>query len=137
MLQPVSVQSAAGASQAATATALPPLLPQGILFFPQGFIGFLKAELSLVDPIANSSIAVFPRELIHSFNRFSIIVALYGDLKSSSIFDEQVVGTQISQKISLTAIGTPESFHSQVLCNQPLFIKLKTCSLSSYFSILF
>jgi hypothetical protein len=40
---------------------------------------------------------------------------LYGGLKSASIFEEQVVGIQVSQKISFTAIGTQASFHSPVL----------------------
>jgi hypothetical protein len=76
MLQPVSVQSAAGHYPAATAAALQPEEPPGILSVPQGFIVCLNAEFSVDDPIANSSIFNLPKLLIHSDNKFSIVVAL-------------------------------------------------------------
>jgi hypothetical protein len=75
MLHQVSVPSDAGISQAATEAALPPLDPQGILFFPHGFIVFLKADVSVLDPIANSSILSFQIELIQAFLSFVITLA--------------------------------------------------------------
>ena len=60
VLQPVSVQSAAGTSQAATAAAEPELEPPGILFVPHGFCVLPNAEFSPVLHIANSSIFVLP-----------------------------------------------------------------------------
>jgi len=135
MLQPVSVQSAAGASQVATAAADQPLEPPGILEVPQGFKVVLSAELSLVDPMANSSIFTFHKLDIHSQFNFSITVASYGGLKLSSIFEELVVGIHFSQKISFTAIGTQASFHS--ISDNPLsFTKLYDFILPSYFFIL-
>ena len=75
ILPPVSVHKAAGTSQAATADALPPLDPPGILSIPQGFLVFLNAEVSVLDPIANSSILSFPREFIQASLRFFITLA--------------------------------------------------------------
>jgi len=71
----VSVQSAAGASQAATAAADHPEEPQGILFVPQGFNVVFSAEVADVDHIANSSIFTFHKLLIHASFNFSITVA--------------------------------------------------------------
>jgi hypothetical protein len=110
----VSVQSAAGANQAATQAALQPLEPHGILFVPQGFVVIFKAEFSDVDPIANSSIFTLPKVLIQAFFKFSITVELYGGTKFSSIFEAQVVGTHFSQNMSFTAIGIHASSHSQI-----------------------
>jgi len=131
----VSVQRAAGASQAETAAADHQLEPHGILFVHQGFIAFLNAELSFVDHIANSSMVTFQSELTQASTSFSITVALNGGLNQSSIFDEQVVGTQTSQNISLTAIGT-HSKTQDLVFNHSSFIKLNDCILLSYFLIL-
>jgi len=49
----------------------------------------------------------FQREENQASLRFFITVASYGGTKFSSIFEEQVVGTPVSQKISFTPIGTP------------------------------
>jgi hypothetical protein len=127
ILHQVSVQSAAGASQAATEAAEPPEEPQGILFFPQGFTAFLKAEVSFVDHIANSSIVTFQRLENQASFSFFITNASKGGLKFSSIFEEQVVGTQISQKISFTAIGAQAKTEvsSASLFNHKVFTKLK------------
>gem|GEM_PF-4161019 len=136
ILHQVSVQSAAGASQAATAAADQPLEPQGILDVHHGLIGFLNAEDSVVDHIANSSIATFQSELAQCLTKFSITVALYGGLKSANIFEDAVVGTQISQNMSFIAKGTHINGQS-ILFNQFSLTKLYACILSSNFSILF
>jgi hypothetical protein len=107
MLHPVSVPSAAGASQAATAAAEPELEPHEILLVPQGLRVFLKAEFSHVDPIAYSSIFTFQSELIHASFSFPITVASYGGVKSSNITDAHLVGNHFSQNISFIAIGAP------------------------------
>jgi hypothetical protein len=132
----VSVQRAAGASQAATAAADHELEPHGILFVHHGFIVFQNAELSQVDHIANWSIFTFPKLLIHASCNFSITVALYGGLKFSNIFDALVVLIHFSQKISFIAIGIHAN--SQLESDKPsLLIKLYDLILSSYLFILF
>jgi len=105
-LHPVSVPRAAGTSHAATAAAEPELEPPGILFIPQGLRVFQNAEFSQVVPIANSSIFVFPIELIHSFCNLSIIVASKGGLKFSSILEAPLVMIHFSEKISFTPRGS-------------------------------
>ncbi len=57
---PVSVPSASGASQAATAAAEPPLEPPGMRSRSQGLRVTWKALFSVDEPIANSSMFVLP-----------------------------------------------------------------------------
>jgi len=57
---PVSVPLAAGASRAATAAAEPPDEPPGTHSLFQGFLTAPYQEVSLEEPMANSSILVFP-----------------------------------------------------------------------------
>ena len=57
---PVSDPSAQGSSQAATAAADPPDDPPGVLFRSQGLCVAPWNEVSVVLPIANSSMLVWP-----------------------------------------------------------------------------
>jgi hypothetical protein len=57
---PVSEPSAQGASPPATAAAEPPPEPPGTRAGSQGFFDGPKAEFSVEEPIANSSVFVFP-----------------------------------------------------------------------------
>ncbi len=58
---PVSVPVAAAHNRAATAQAAPPELPPGTALRSQGFFTAPKYEVSLDEPIANSSMLVLPR----------------------------------------------------------------------------
>src|SRR5665647_3187011 len=58
---PVSVPIAAGAMRAATATADPPLEPPGTRLGSQGFFTGPQKQVSLDEPMANSSMLVLPR----------------------------------------------------------------------------
>jgi hypothetical protein len=58
---PVSVPSAPRHSPAATAAALPPLDPPGTRSRSQGLWVGKKAEFSVEEPMANSSVLVLPR----------------------------------------------------------------------------
>jgi hypothetical protein len=60
MEPPVSVPVAAGAMRAATAVAEPPEDPPGTRVASQGFLTGPKCEVSLDEPIANSSMLVLP-----------------------------------------------------------------------------
>src|SRR6476646_8103005 len=57
---PVSEPSAARTTPEATATADPPELPPGTRSTSHGFLTGPNADVSLDDPIANSSMLVFP-----------------------------------------------------------------------------
>ena len=57
---PVSVPVAAGARRAATAAAEPPEEPPGTQFASHGFFTGPKYEVSLDEPMANSSMLVLP-----------------------------------------------------------------------------
>ena len=61
---PVSVPSASGASNAATAAEEPPDEPPGTRLRSQGLRDGPKAEFSVEEPIANSSMLVLPRMTI-------------------------------------------------------------------------
>jgi hypothetical protein len=58
---PVSVPSASGANPAATAAADPPEEPPGTRSASHGLCVTPKAEFSVEEPIANSSMLVLPR----------------------------------------------------------------------------
>ncbi len=60
MEPPVSEPRAITASSAATAAAEPPLEPPGTVVKSQGFAVLKKAEFSVEEPMANSSILVLP-----------------------------------------------------------------------------
>ena len=75
ILPPVSVPVANGERRAATAAAEPPEEPPGTLLISQGFWTGPKYEFSFDDPMANSSILVFPSITIFSFFSFFVTVA--------------------------------------------------------------
>ncbi len=60
MEPPVSEPRASGAKPAATAAAEPPLLPPGTFPVPRGLRVGPNAEFSVDEPMANSSMFVFP-----------------------------------------------------------------------------
>ncbi|MNO84963.1 hypothetical protein D3C76_763200 [compost metagenome] len=91
----------------ATDAALPPLDPPGTLDKSQGLDVFLIYELSVEDPIANSSILVFPNTIAPIDSKFSTTVAVYGGIKFSSILELHVVFTSLIQRLSFIATGTP------------------------------
>ncbi|MNL38734.1 hypothetical protein D3C87_1609690 [compost metagenome] len=63
MEPPVSLPVASGTMPAATAAAEPPDEPPGTVPTSQGLRVFLKAEFSVEDPMANSSMLALPREM--------------------------------------------------------------------------
>ena len=73
---PVSVAVAAGHKWAATAEADPPDEPPGTSVRSQGFFTGPYQEVSLDDPIANSSILVLPSITMPAAFIFSTTVAL-------------------------------------------------------------
>ncbi len=62
-------------SSAATAAAEPPLEPPGILPRSQGFRVVPKCEVSVEEPMANSSMFVFPVKTAPAARSFSTTVA--------------------------------------------------------------
>src|SRR4051812_7473239 len=101
MEPPVSVPVAAGARRAATAAADPPELPPGTASRSQGLRTGPKCEVSLDEPIANSSMLHLPSSTAPAASNCSITCASYGLVKLASIFDPQVVRTPLVQKMSL------------------------------------
>ncbi len=77
---PVSLPRAPAHMSAATAAADPPLLPPGTHSRFQGFRVLLKAEFSVEEPMANSSMLVLPSNSAPAASRRSITVALYGGM---------------------------------------------------------
>ena len=75
---PVSVPVAAGARSAATAAAEPPDEPPGTCSTFHGFLTGPKAEFSLDEPIANSSMLVLPSVTMPAALRRSTTVASNG-----------------------------------------------------------
>src|SRR5208283_1257549 len=82
---PVSDPRATMASPAATAAAEPPLEPPGILSRSQGFRVAPQNDVSVDDPIANSSMFAFPRITMPSSLIRRTTVASYGGTKFSRI----------------------------------------------------
>ena len=109
MEPPVSVAVAAGTRRAATAAAEPPEEPPGTSAGSQGLRTGPKKLVSFDEPIANSSMFSLPSITVPAALRPTTTVASYGDTKSASIFEPQVVRTPSVQKMSLWAIGTPVS----------------------------
>src|SRR5574343_2001168 len=110
MEPPVSVPVAIGARRAATAAAEPPEEPPGTRLRSQGFFTGPKYEVSLDDPMANSSMLVLPSETRPASECIlRITVASYGETKLASIFEPQVVVQPSAQKMSFWATGMPVS----------------------------
>src|SRR5262249_35803478 len=97
MEPPVSVPSAARHWSAATAAAEPPDDPPATRVRLCGFAVGPKAEFSVEEPIANSSMFVFPTNTAPSRRSLSITVASNGGTKFSRILDAQVVRTPVVQ----------------------------------------
>ena len=76
MLPPVSEPRAKTVSPAATAAAEPPLLPPGTRLASQGFWVVKKAEFSVEEPMANSSMLALPIMTAPQSFSFSMTVAL-------------------------------------------------------------
>ncbi len=94
---------------AATAAAEPPLLPPGARSRSQGLRVVKKAECSVEEPIANSSMFVLPSITAPVAFSFSMTVASKGGLKSFSMLEPQVVVIPFVQIKSLIARGIPVS----------------------------
>src|SRR3990172_9488613 len=109
MLPPVSEPSAAIASSAATAAAEPPDEPPGTRSSDHGLWVGKKAECSVEESMANSSMFVLPTITAPASRSRSTTWASYGGTKRSSIREPQVVRTPRVQITSLTAMGTPVS----------------------------
>ena len=109
MLPPVSLPRETAAKPAATAAALPPLLPPGTREVSSGLRVGPNAEFSVLEPIANSSRFVLPTNTAPAAKSLSTTVALYGGFQPSRIFDEHVVGMPRVHMLSLSAMGTPAS----------------------------
>src|SRR5882672_8868987 len=90
---PVSVPVANGARPAATAATEPPLLPPGTRATSHGFLTGPYQLVSFDEPIANSSMLVLPSITVPAALSFATIVASYGAMNLSSIFEPQAVFT--------------------------------------------
>jgi hypothetical protein len=106
---PVSVPRLSGTQPDATQAAAPPLLPPGVRVMSHGFRVTPKKLVSVLAPIANSSMLVLPMTIASADRNFETTVASYGGWKSRSILEEQVVGMPRVHRTSLTAIGMPAS----------------------------
>src|ERR1700730_10294829 len=95
------------ASSAVTTAAEPPLEPPGILSVSQGFLLGPKAEFSVEEPIANSSMLARPNGIAPACFSRLITVASYGATQPSRIFDAQPHGCPATLITSLIATGTP------------------------------
>ncbi len=104
---PVSVPSESGANPAATAAADPPLEPPGTREGSHGLWVTPKAECSVDEPIANSSMLVLP--IGTSPAAFARVTqpASYSGRCPCRIREPAVVSSPRVQRMSLSAIGTP------------------------------
>ena len=109
MEPPVSEPREAIASPPATAAAEPPDDPPGTRRRSQGFAVGKKAECSVEEPIANSSMLVLPSMTAPAWCSRVITVASSTGMKFSSMRDEQVVRTPLVMIRSLMAMGMPVS----------------------------
>ena len=102
---PVSVQSAPMHVSSATLAADHPEDHPGIRLFPSGFMTGPNDDVSLLQPMANSSRFVFPIKHAPACSRRSKHVALYGATKSFPMSEPNVVFTHFVKIRSLSAIG--------------------------------
>src|SRR6476659_5014593 len=108
---PVSEPSAHGAMPDDTAEAEPPPDPPGTRVGSHGFLLGPNAEFSVEEPIANSSVFVFPSSCKPAALQRAATVESNTGTYSSRIFEPAVVRTPFVEMTSLSAIGTP-SFSS-------------------------
>ncbi len=106
---PVSDPSAQGASPAATAAADPPDEPPGTRAGSHGLNVGPYAEFSVDEPIANSSMFVFPSRDSPRPRHRSATVASYTGTYPARIFEPAVVSTPAVEMRSLNAIGMPSA----------------------------
>src|SRR5512139_1368868 len=106
---PVSVPTPAKHSPAATAAAVPPDEPPGIRSVAQGFRVGPKCDVSVEDPIANSSMFCLPRRTAPAARTFSATAASYGGVNEDRMRLPHVVRIPRVQKMSLRPTGTPWS----------------------------
>src|SRR5213596_3183860 len=106
---PVSEPSASGTSRAATTAADPPLDPPGVRSAAHGLRTGPYAEFSFDEPMANSSQFVLPTMTAPAASRRWMTVASYGGMYWSRIFDDAVVRSPRTLRLSFTATGTPAS----------------------------
>src|SRR5512147_1616223 len=106
---PVSVPNAPRHRSAATAAALPPLDPPGTRLVSHGLRVTPYAEFSVLEPIANSSVLVLPRNTAPNARSRATAVASYGGTKPRKILLPAVAGIPAKQITSLIANGTPSS----------------------------
>ena len=104
---PVSEPRAHGTSSPATASADPPDEPPGTLFVSHGFLVSPKYDVSVVLPMANSSMLVCPTITAPASLSFTTASAVYVGTKFDRILDEQLVCTPSWHILSFIAIGTP------------------------------
>ena len=104
---PVSVPSASGARPAATAAAEPPLEPPGTMRASHGLCVGPKAECSVDEPIANSSMLVLPSGINPAARARVTTPASYSGRCPSRMREPAVVSSPRTQRMSLSAIGTP------------------------------
>ena len=86
-----------------------------------------------MDPMANSSIFVFPRIMAPAFSRFTTASALKVGTKPERMRDAQVVSTSSVQILSFTATGTPargpvNSPESMAACTSPALFRARSLS---------
>ena len=105
----MSEPRAIDANPAATAADDPPDDPPGTRVVSCGLRVGPKAEFSVDEPIANSSMLVLPTVMAPAAANRVTTVASYGGSQPSRIRDEHVVGTPRVQRLSLRATGTPAS----------------------------
>ena len=125
----MSLPSAAAQSSAATDAAAPPDEPPGTLDVSYGFLTPPKYDVCEEPPMANSSMLVLPRITACCDFNLRTAVASYGGIKSSSIFDAQVVFKEFVQILSFTDIGIP-------VRGADLFSSISFCAASASFRAL-
>src|SRR5450432_688550 len=111
---PVSVPVAPRQSPAATAAAEPPDDPPGTrsVLEPSRRHGLTtgpKHDVSLDEPMANSSLLSLPSITAPSRHSCEVTVDSYGGLKSPRILEQAVVRTPLVANRSLMANGMPSS----------------------------
>src|SRR6476646_11641159 len=89
---PVSEPNATGENPAATAAALPPLDPPGTRDGSRGLRVGPKAEFSVDEPMANSSMLVLPTTTAPASATRCTTVASYGGRQPSRMRELHVVG---------------------------------------------
>src|SRR5690606_31121726 len=102
---PVSLPGALPVAPAATAAAGPPLEPPGTRSRFQGLRVSLNAEVSVDEPIANSSMFSLPRIGAPCALSRATTVASYGGTKFSSIREAHVVRVPSVQMLSFKLTG--------------------------------